>query len=635
MAVHDPRASSDGARYPSAREEKRLGELYALHILDTPPEVRFDRLTMLTATCLAVPRVLVGLMDEERQWLKAAHGIECAELPRYRTLCERALWATGVTAIADLQRDPSGWGALAAQTHPGFRAYMAVPLQSASGLPLGTLTVLDRNPRTFGPRERKLLETLGELVQAELYRPPGRVQPFMPGLETARCGLTGLHTRQSALPLLNEMLEDAAHQGHRLALVIADIADFKAINSAFGRDAGDWILRQAAQRLVVVSPNDGMVFRFQGDQFALAVPLADSGSRARLEDVIGGLAKAMEAPIDLDGHPVSLHLVFGTAVYPNRASNTPELLDRAILALRRAQEQHTAAEVFTTDLEDRWVREVTIEQTLRAGLAEGRVAVVYQPKVNLRTGRICSLEALCRLSDPDRGPISPSDFIPAAERTGLIYQLGGHVLRTALADVQRLRNHIPGLSVSVNVSAAQLRQTSFATEVEALLEASGAPAEALELEVVETSVIENMDRAAAMMRRLRARGVAFSLDDFGTGYSSLAYLHRLPVDSLKIDRSFVQNMTESQRDAALVASIISMAQVLEFRVVAEGVETEEQARMLSSFGCDVGQGFLWARPMSLEPLLEKLKAWTLRPVGAESTEVDAHGPPDPPGPSGP
>lgn len=415
-----------------------------------------------------------------------------------------------------------------------------------------------------------------------------------------RCPLTGLLARGVALERLDGRLALAARSQREVALIIADIADFNAINSAFGRETGDAVLREAALRIERIAPTSSLTFRLQGDQFGVVLDVEDRATD--IEGLLSALATGFIEPVCAGSAEVALHLVLGTAIYPHRAATAAELVDRAILALRRAQERRSGAEVFTNELEERLVREVAVEQRLRAALIEHSVTVAYQPKVRLDTKEIYSLEALARWHDEELGFVSPAEFIPAAEHVGLIDELGHQVLETALKDLAELRHHRPELTVSVNLAADQLRRPDLVEEVCALLEATGVPPQNLELEVVETSIIERLDEAIGIIEALRARGVRFSIDDFGTGYSSLAYLRRLPVDVLKVDRGFVSSLTDSGRNAALMESIVSMAHVLAFEVVAEGVETEQQAELLLGMQCDAGQGYLWARPMPIHEL---------------------------------
>lgn len=482
--------------------------------------------------------------------------------------------------------------------------FVASPLRAKDGKRVGVLWARTSPEGPLEGRTRRILAGFAALAEDAVRAHtewPAPVQADHGEL----CPLTGLLARPAGLARVHDLLVSASEADRPVALLIADIADFNAINSAFGRETGDRLLRKAADRIRRLVPRDALVFRVQGDQFGIALEVDDAG--AAIDALLSTLATGFDAPLAVRDREVVLNLVVGTALFPHRASSAAELLDRAFLALRRAQAQRMPAEVFTTELEERLVREVAVEQRLRAALVERRLAVVYQPKVSLSTGEMESVEALCRWTDPELGPVSPAEFIPAAERAGLIAELGKIVIETALTDVKRLRELRPTASVSVNVAAAQLRRSDFVEEVARLLVKSGVPADALELEVVETSFIQDMDGAVAIIERLRSLGVAFSIDDFGTGYSSLAYLRRLPVQTLKIDRGFIHNMTASDRDAALVRSIISMAHLLDFQVVAEGVETAVQAALLCEMGCDAGQGYFWARPEPLEAVLDRLR----------------------------
>ncbi len=574
-------------------EERRLAELALLGVHGCPSEPRFDRLTELLGLSLDTPAVVLGVVGDGPPWILSSIGLARGSCIA-GLVCRHAATASGLFLVPDARADRRFDSET--QDPSGLISFAGAVLHGPLGRPVGALVVLDQRPRTFDEREISILIRFSALAEQELARDyreaVAQRQAVRPD---ERCATTGLLARGPGLDRLHHRLASARASGVALALVVADIADFHAINSAFGRESGDRVLEAAAKRLASAVPAEALVFRLQGDQFAVGLELPEDVGGA-LEGLLSALSTAFSEPLLVVGREVGLHIVFGTALFPSKATTATDLLDRAYLALRRAQEQQTSAEVFTAELEERLVREVAVEHGLRLALAERRLQVAYQPKVDLEMGTISSVEALCRWNDPDLGTVSPAEFIPAAERTGLVVELGRQVLETALLDGLALRAHCPEFTVSVNVAAAQLQDPGFVSDVLRLLEATGAPPDLLELEVVETSVIENIELAIKVIESLRSRGVAFAIDDFGTGYSSLAYLHRLPVQTLKIDRGFISNMTSSPRDAALVRSIVSMSHALDYLVVAEGVETETQADMLRGFGCDFGQGYLFARP---------------------------------------
>ena len=548
------------------------------------PDLVLERLCSLVADYFESNSAVILEYSADDVVLLASHGVEYRSPKVFgRPRAHKTLDAFGLSNMS---------------AHPSVMT--GSTLYDMNGEPVGWLGI-ELEPKNLSARTKELLNKFARLAESSLHRRPNKSAEVV----SEYCPLTGLLNRATGLEHLDAALAEARNSGAEVALVIADIADFNAINSAFGRSTGDAILRAAAQRLAQLTPETTMVFRLSGDQFALVMTLMERGDE--IDNLISSIATGFVQPVRAEEREVILHFVFGTAFYPHRAGSTPELLDRAILALRRAQERRTGAEVFTTELEERLIREVSVEQRLRSALAHKNLSVAYQPKICLRTGNIFSVEALARWIDSELGFVSPGEFIPAAERAGLIVDLGRQVLETALRDVLRLRAIYPDLTVSVNVAAAQLQRDEFVDEVTEALRESGAPSAALELEVVETSLIENIGRARAIVNRLRSHGVTFSIDDFGTGYSSLAYLRQLPVQTLKIDREFVGVITNTPRDAALVQSIISMAHVLNFRVVAEGVETEEQATLLREFTCDAGQGYLWAKPSPIDVVIQTIQ----------------------------
>ncbi len=550
-------------------------------------DITLTRLCRLVADYFSVPSSVIFRADQTRTILVASHGMVLGSEP---TISQKAHVPGTSFTILHLRGEQNTYKLCALQ------------LLNNESQPIGWLGAT-LSPETIGPEAEEVLDRFARVVESTMSpsKPPTEAIEFT----YEHCPLTGLLNRTSGLNMLNQALASARLSGTGVALVIADIADFNAINSAFGRRAGDSILRAAARRLASLVPETAHVFRFNGDQFGLI--LLQNERDKTLEKLISKITTGFMEPVRAEEREVVLCFVFGGAYFPHRANSTPELIDRAILALRRAQECRSGSEVFTTELEERLIRDVSVEQRLRSALGTQSIAVAYQPKVCLKSGKFYSIEALARWIDDELGFVSPGEFIPAAERSGLIVDLGRQVLHMALTDIVRLRTKFPNLTVSVNVAAAQLQRDEFVEEVLEVLLETGAPCEALELEVVETSLIENIERAQAIVKQLRAHGVEFSIDDFGTGYSSLAYLRQLAVQTLKIDREFIGVITAAQRDAALVQSIISMAHVLNFKVVAEGVETEEQAKLLQTFMCDSGQGYLWSKPLPYTELVEKLK----------------------------
>jgi diguanylate cyclase (GGDEF)-like protein len=377
-----------------------------------------------------------------------------------------------------------------------------------------------------------------------------------------------------------------------------DIDQFKMVNDSLGHQAGDELLTAIAPLLLGAVRESDTVARLAADEFAvLCEGIQDDDDAVLLAQRLGG---ALLDPIHVAGRELFVTASTGVVVSGDGSETPATLLNNADAAMYRAKEAGRGRIVLYDELtRGGWVDRLRMETDLRRALERGELSLVYQPIVDLRDGRTRSVEALLRWNHPERGPVTPDVFIPVAEETGLIIEIGRWVLETAVAQVaewQRTQPGARGLGVTVNVSGRQLFHDSLVTDVERVARESGIAAGTLGLEITESVLMDEGD-AATVLQALRDRGARLSLDDFGTGYSSLSYLKRFPLDTLKIDRAFVSGLGTGQEDAALVATIVSMAGTLGLDVVAEGVETEEQLRRLRELGCDRAQGFLLARPL--------------------------------------
>ncbi|HVH19200.1 MAG TPA: bifunctional diguanylate cyclase/phosphodiesterase, partial [Myxococcota bacterium] len=377
---------------------------------------------------------------------------------------------------------------------------------------------------------------------------------------------------------------------------------------------GDELLRGVAGRLVqCVRGSDAVgrsgefasaVSRLGGDEFTILVDRI--GDPQDLSVVAARILELLARPFDLGDHEVVIGASIGIAAWPLDGDDGDTLLRNADSAMYHAKEHGRGQyQFYTESMNAAALRRLEIEQRLRGGIPRGELEVHYQPKLDLRTQRVAGFEALVRWRDPERGLVSPGEFIPVAEQSGLILAIGQFVLEQACRQIARWeqdRNGNPGgfWRVSVNVSARQFESGDLVDAVRRALAETGARAERLELEITESTVMHDEKAVIATLAQLRALGVAVSLDDFGTGYSSLSYLRSLPVDTLKIDMAFVRNIANNEEDAALTAAIVSMGKARGLRVIAEGVETPEQRRLLTEFGCDEIQGFLIAAALPVD-----------------------------------
>jgi diguanylate cyclase (GGDEF)-like protein/PAS domain S-box-containing protein len=412
--------------------------------------------------------------------------------------------------------------------------------------------------------------------------------------------LTGLPNRL----LFNDRVTVAVAQAHRnqqrLAVIFLDLDRFKVINDSLGHTIGDRLLREVAQRLLAGVREGDTVARLGGDEFTLLLPgvLRAEDAAKIAEKLLEGLRQSFR----LDGRELFVTASVGISLYPDDGHDTETLIKNADTAMYRAKEQgRDNYQLYTHAMNATAVERLALENSLRKALAQGELLLYYQPLLDLGTGRVQGVEALLRWRHPERGLVPPSEFIPIAELTGLIVPIGNWTLRTACTQARHWQQagH-PNLTVAVNLSVRQFNQPDLAAQVRRALLESGLPPRSLDLEITESNAMQNAEGTIQTLRELKTLGVRVSIDDFGIGYSSLSYLKRLPIDTLKIDQSFVRDITTDPDDAAIATAVIALAHTLKLKVVGEGVETEEQLAFLSARHCDRVQGFLYSPPLAPE-----------------------------------
>jgi diguanylate cyclase (GGDEF)-like protein/PAS domain S-box-containing protein len=412
--------------------------------------------------------------------------------------------------------------------------------------------------------------------------------------------LTGLPNRTLFGRLVDQALTVAQRNEGTACVLYLDLNRFKLINGTLGRRVGDALLRQVSQRLRGALRDEDVVAHLSGDEFA--VGLFDIRQHFEATTVAQKLQACLAAPFEVDGHDLRVGASAGIAVYPQDGQDAETLLRMADIAMQRAKEHaenpdHSVA-FYRMDMNEGMQQRMQIESGLRHALGHGELVLHYQPKFEIKSGRLIGAEALVRWRHPQRGMVPPSEFIPLAESTGLIVQVGEWVLEQACAQAA-IWHHagLPPFRLAVNVSAREF-SASLPGRVAATLQRYRLDASWLELEITESTLMHDIEDVTAIMDRISALGVALSLDDFGTGYSSLSYLKRFPIDTLKIDRSFTNGLPLDASDCAIAGTIISMGRKLGHRVIAEGVETLEQLDFLRQAGCDEVQGYLYGKPMA-------------------------------------
>ena len=419
--------------------------------------------------------------------------------------------------------------------------------------------------------------------------------------------LTGLANRELFQDRLTQAIARAERSGNLVALLFLDLDRFKSINDTLGHLAGDELLIAVAERLKTCVRKIDTIARLGGDEFTIV--LEDVTMAFDAELVCQKIIKALEVPFEIGGQEIYATTSIGVTFFPTDATEVTGLIRNADAAMYHAKDEgRNKYHLFTADLNVRAAERLSIESALRHAIAREELFLCYQPKINLQTGQVLGVEALLRWQHPHRGLISPVEFVPVAEETGLIVPIGEWVLRQACEDALRwTRSGIEEVNVAVNLSARQFRQGDLLKTVENLLYELHFDPNRLELEITESFLMDDPEASQVALYDLKALGLAIYLDDFGTGYSSLAYLKKFPIDGLKIDRSFIRDIPGDADDEAITRAIVALSQALRLKVVAEGVETRAQLDFLNFEGCDEVQGYLFSKPLTYEQFVE----WTL------------------------
>ena len=474
----------------------------------------------------------------------------------------------------------------------GGQSAALFPLVSDERL-VGVFVLVSAHPQFFDAEEVRLLSEVADNIASALDHIEKRaLLDFLAYYDE----LTNLPKRELLLDRLHQLLPGRAARGEALALLLVDVTRFRHVNETLGRLGGDELLMQLSKRLAGIVAEGDTLARFDGNAFALlmTVPGTEANLTSWVEKtLLGALAK----PLTIRGTELRVTVRIGVALFPGDASDSDNLVRNAEAALANARTVGRNCVFYAPSMNARMGEKLTLEMRLRRALEDRQFVLHYQPKVDLRNGGVVGLEALIRWQDPERGLVPPGQFIPVLEETGLILEVGNWVLEDAAAQyVAWLGRGLTPPRIAVNVSAIQLSQPNFTELVEQVFERHPRARGGLDIELTESVLMDDLGGNIEKLRVLKKAGVCVAIDDFGTGYSSLGYLSRLPLDALKIDRSFVMRMTEDPQEMTIITTIISLAHSLDLAVVAEGVETGDQARLLRLVRCDEIQGYLVGKP---------------------------------------
>jgi diguanylate cyclase (GGDEF)-like protein len=472
-----------------------------------------------------------------------------------------------------------------------FQSCVSVPLLGSLGETLGTLDLYAKTP---GPVPGEVLQVVNKACHlASLATEHHRIAERV--LYRAQYdALTGLVNRQVFEERLKEAIAVAHHLHAPLALLFIDVDDFKGINDLLGHEVGDQVLRELAHRFKsCVQPQETLA-RISGDEFTVILPFC---SQEKAVEIARAILETLSVPFEVGGRELYVMVAVGVNMFPEGGGDAETLQFGADLAMYHAKSRKQGFAVFESEFNRRSHERFQLGSYLRRALALAELEVHYQPLVGLQDRKVVGVEALVRWRHPQLGWVPPNEFIPIAEEIGVIAEIGEWVLRTACAQgAAWIRAGHPDIRMAVNVSALQFESSTFVETVDQCLQGTGFPAAQLELELTERVVMHNAEDSVAQMKRLRALGVSIAIDDFGTGYSSLSYLARLPINILKIDRSFVSGLTRTSAGHSIVSAVIGLAASLGFQTVAEGIETLEELEVLQELGCHLGQGYFFARP---------------------------------------
>lgn len=586
-------------------EGERLALIRSLDLLTLTGAPELSRLTELASQFFEVPTVLISIVGEEHQHFIGSEGFDLSMTDRASSICAHAIREKGVFEINDLALDARFSDNELVVDGPRIRFYAGSPLVTSSGYAVGTLCLIDRVPRTLTDLQRRQLESFSTLVmdQISLLRSVGRRDP-----------ITGLPNRQQFNLDLDALVDSSPRERHVLAIMdVFDIHSAHALGQALGMPPVESIIRQVGDRLGRALSDVATLYHVGVTRFAFV--LTDISLEER-EALLERIRLATALPVRAGDLLLQPMCHGGLTAFD--ATNANDALRKAIVAMHQALELRQAWVRYEPMRDAKLRRDYRLASDLLGALDSNELYLVYQPRISLATGAVVGVEALLRWKHHELGDVSPAEFVPVIERTALMGEVTDWVLGQAMSQIKTWEKKGYSIPVAVNVTPSDFNKGDLPQRIANLCNRWGISTKLLEVEITEGEWLEKIPEACAQLSQLRTAGVRVAIDDFGAGYSNFAYLTSLPIDTLKIDRSLVAGFKHSHERGAMVRAIISLAHDLSFKVVAEGVEAEEEAIALAALGCEEAQGYFFSRPVSPQEVLQQVlrrQSWTKTAVG--------------------